>query len=133
MPGGIASERAENILCFFYDQCEQPIGAPKNNTPKRKQPEKTLEEAIEDLNQVHVSPNPADLYIEFEFELLESSKENTLRIIDTQGRPVQIWNLGVENMGIRVLDTRKLPNGVYFYELVQEDTKLKSGKFIVQH
>lgn len=31
------------------------------------------------------------------------------------------------------LNTRKLTNGVYFYELLQDGSKLKGGKFIIQH
>jgi len=34
---------------------------------------------------------------------------------------------------IKVLDTRNLVSGVYFYELLQDGNELKGGKFIVQH
>jgi hypothetical protein len=133
VPGGIAAERAENILCFHYHICAEEQGAPKSNGTKSRKPKVTLEEALDEGNRVKVAPNPADSYIEFEYEILLSGQENTLRIIDTQGRPLEIWNLGEAEKGIRVLDTRKLSNGVYFYELVQDGEKLKGGKFIVQH
>ncbi len=133
VPGGIAAERAENILCFHYNICANESGAPKNNGTKIRKPKVTLEEALDEGNRVKVAPNPADSYIEFEYEILLSGQENTLRIIDTQGRPVQVWNLGEAAKGIKVLDTRRLPNGVYFFELVQDNEKIKGGKFIVQH
>ena len=132
-PGGQAAERAENILCFFYDKCAPFVATPKNNDVKIKKPRLPKETLTDLLNSVNVAPNPADQYIEFEYEIFRSSKENTLRIIDVQGKPVKSWRLGSNQQGIKVLDTRKLPNGVYFYELLQDGEKLKGGKFIVQH
>lgn len=131
-PGGAAAERAENILCFFYDRCADDFGAPKNNGVKLKKPRTTKETLEEALNVVKVAPNPADLYIEFEYQVFKSTKENVLRILDVQGKPIMSWNLGFQQ-GIKVLDTRKIPNGIYFYELLQDGSKLKGGKFIIQH
>ena len=90
-------------------------------------------EEAEQSGGVKVYPNPADLYIEFEYDIFKSSKENTLRIIDVQGKPIKVWNLGGDQKGIKVLDTRSLINGVYFYELLQDGSKLKGVKFIIQH
>ncbi|NEN25619.1 T9SS type A sorting domain-containing protein [Cryomorpha ignava] len=132
-PGGSAAERAENILCFFYDKCAAMVATPKNNGAKIKKPSLTKKSIEEVLNSVRIAPNPANLYVEFEFEIFKSSKDNTLRIIDIQGKPIKSWNLGINQQGIKVLDTRKLPNGVYFYELLQDGSKLKGGKFIIQH
>lgn len=132
-PGGGAAGRAENILCFFYNQCEKEFGAPKNNGVKTNKPKPTKEELYAGLNSLKVAPNPADQYIEFEYKLLIGSEKSVMRIIDVQGKPIQTWNLGIDQEGIKVLDTRKLPSGVYFYELFQENEKLKSGKFIIQH
>lgn len=80
-----------------------------------------------------VYTNPANTYIEFEYKVLMPAKETVLRIIDVQGKPIQTWNLGINQEGIRVLDTRKMLNGVYFYDLLQGGEKIKSGKFIIQH
>ncbi len=133
VPGGQAAERAENILCFFYDLCKEEIGSPKNNANKTKKPKPTKQELYAGLNIVKVAPNPANTYIEFEYTFLLSSKKNILRILDVQGRPIKTWNLSTDQNGIKVLDTRKMVNGVYFFELLQDDEKLKSGKFIIQH
>ncbi len=132
-PGGQAAERAENILCFFYGLCKEEIGSPKSNSVKTKKPRPTEESLYSSLNSVKVAPNPANTYIEFEYDFLISSQKNILRILDVQGKPVKIWNLGSNQKGIKVLDTRKMPNGVFFYELLRNSKKVKSGKFIIQH
>src|SRR5690554_1249150 len=132
-PGGGATGRAENILCFFYNQCKKEFGAPKNNGVKTNKPKPTKEELYAGLNSIKVAPNPADQYIEFEYKLLIGSEKSVMRILDVQGKFIKSWNLGSNQQGIKVLDTRKLPNGVYFIELFQNSEKLKSGKFIIQH
>ncbi|MFT6996920.1 MAG: hypothetical protein ACJAQ4_000665 [Cryomorphaceae bacterium] len=133
IPGGMAAERAENVLCFFYDYCLDDAGAPKNNTIKTKKPKQTLDEALRDAIQMTVSPNPADFFIEFEYDVLLPSTQNVIRIYDIQGKPVETISLGEDVRGIKVLDTRNLPNGVYIYELLKDNEQVKSGKFVIQH
>ena len=131
--GGQAAERAENILCFFYDLCKKEMGSPKSNSDKPKKSKLTDKELYEGLNTVKVAPNPANTYIEFEYTILIPSESSVLRILDVQGKPIKSWNLGTNQRGLKILDTRELINGVYFYELFQGNEKLKSGKFIIQH
>jgi len=131
--GGIAAERAENILCFFYNFCLDDNGAPKNNTIKSDKPQLTLEEAKRNAIQVEVSPNPADYLVEFEYDLLFPAQENTLRIFDVQGKPVREIRLGEEPRGIKAIDTRQFPNGFYVYEFLQDGKQVKSGKLVIQH
>src|SRR5690606_19116750 len=121
------------ILCFFYDLCKQEIGAPKNNGIKIKKSKPSKEELYKGLNTVKIAPNPANEYVEFEYNFLIASKTSALRILDVQGKPIMTWNLGTNQRGLKVLDTRKLVNGVYFYELMQSGKKVEGGKFIVQH
>lgn len=131
--GGVAAERAENILCFFYDYCLDDAGAPKNNTVKTERPKQTLDEALRDAVQMIVFPNPADFFLEFEYDLLLPSEQNVLRVYDVQGKPIDKIVLGEEPQGIKVLDTRDLSNGVYIYELLKDGEQVKSGKFVIQH
>lgn len=134
VPGGIAAERAENILCFHYNICAEEQGAPKSNgTKSRRAKVEDPEELYSKLTDLRVKPNPADQYVELEYEVFESSKENILRVFDTNGRLIEMWSLGTTAKGIKVLDTRELPNGVYYFEIVQDTKQLKSGKFMVQH
>jgi hypothetical protein len=131
--GGIAAERAENILCFFYEFCLDDNGAPKNNTVKTDKPQLTLEEAMRNAIQIEVAPNPADYLVEFEYDLLFPAQENTLRIFDVQGKPVREIRLGEEPRGIKAIDTRDLPNGFYVFEFLQDGDQVKSGKLVIQH
>ena len=132
-PGGQAAARAENILCFFYDLCKKGMGSPKSNSVKTNKPKPTDKELYEGLSTVKVAPNPANTYIEFEYAILIPSEKSVLRILDVQGKPIKSWNLDTDQRGLKILDTRELINGVYFYELFQGNEKLKSGKFIIQH
>ena len=109
------------------------MGSPKSNSVKTNKPKPTDKELYGGLNTVKVAPNPANTYIEFEYAILIPSEKSVLRILDVQGKAVTTWNLGTDQRGLKVLDTRELINGVYFYELFQNGEKLKSGKFIIQH
>jgi hypothetical protein len=35
--------------------------------------------------------------------------------------------------GQQLIDTRKIPNGVYLFQIVQEGKKVSDGKFVVTH
>ncbi len=49
------------------------------------------------------------------------------------GRIIEIWDISNTQIGLKLLDTRKLAPGVYFYEITQEGEKIKSDKIMVQH
>ena len=80
-----------------------------------------------------VYPNPADDFIEFEYDLKVPSQNAVLSIYDLMGRELEKLDLGWEPSGINVFDTRDLPNGVYIYELLKDGEQVKSGKFVIQH
>lgn len=80
-----------------------------------------------------VYPNPADGLIEFEYDLNVSSQNAILSIYDLMGREIEKLNLGSEPIGIKVIDTSDLPDGVYIYELVKDQGQVKSGKIVIQH
>ncbi len=42
-------------------------------------------------------------------------------------------NLGEVYEGQQLIDTRKLPNGMYFFQISQEGKKVGEGKFVVTH
>ncbi|MFT6996919.1 MAG: hypothetical protein ACJAQ4_000664 [Cryomorphaceae bacterium] len=88
---------------------------------------------MEQKGEVRVFPNPADFFIEFEYDLILPSHETLLSIYDLQGRVIEKMQLGEEPQGFRILDTRNLPNGVYIYELLKHSEQVKSGKFVIQH
>lgn len=131
--GGIASERAENILCFFHDICKDPNPAPKSAATQPKKPKPQLDELLSRQNAVKTLPNPADAYIQLEISLLFSKERTFLNIFDIDGRKVQSRKIGDVNDTVIVLDTRKLTPGVYILEILQENKQIFTDKFVVQH
>lgn len=79
------------------------------------------------------SPNPADQFIQMEYELLFSKENTEMRVYDQLGRLVTSYTIGVNTQGVEVLDTRKLSPGVYIVEMVQNGNQIVSNKFVVQH
>jgi len=131
--GGKASERAENILCFFHDICKDPNPAPKAASIQPKKPKLPLDELLSEQNSVKTSPNPADEYIQLEISLLFSKQQTALNVFDIEGRKVQSRTIGDVNDAVIVLDTRELTSGVYILEIMQEGEQIFTDKFIVQH
>jgi hypothetical protein len=80
-----------------------------------------------------VYPNPADDFIEFEYDLKVPSQNAVLSIYDLMGRELEKLDLGWEPSGIKVIDTSDLPNGVYIYELLKDQEQVKSGKIVIRH
>jgi hypothetical protein len=130
---GTAADRAENILCFFYDICSPPPSVPKSNGIAQRKPKPTAEELIRDLNKVVFAPNPADQYIQLEYELLFAKEHTEMRVYDQLGRLVTTYTIGMNTRGVEILDTRKMAQGVYIVEIVQNQKQVFSDKFIVQH
>lgn len=84
--------------------------------------------------KVLLRPNPADEFVEFEYDLLLPSKGNSvLRICDIQGRPIGDFVLGAEPQGMKTIATSDFPNGFYVYEFMQDGERVISGKLVIQH
>lgn len=130
---GTAGARAKNILCFFYRICSPPPSVPKSNKISPRKPKPSVEELIKAQNKVSFAPNPADQYIQLEYELLYSKENTEMRVYDQLGRVVKTYTIGVNNRGVEILDTRKMVAGLYIVEIVQEGKQVFSDKFIVQH
>jgi hypothetical protein len=83
--------------------------------------------------KVKVYPNPADQFVQLEFELFFSKVNTVMNVYDQLGRKVSTYTIGTNTQGVEVLDTRKLVSGLYIVEIVQEGQHVSSEKFIVQH
>lgn len=129
---GIAAKEARNALCFHYQICYPPQGQPKSNALPRK-PQATYKELVAKINTVTAYPNPSDQYITIAYTLLHAKEETTLLVYDVLGRQTESRQLGETYEGQQLLDTRKMPDGVYFYQVVQEGKKVSEGKFVVIH
>jgi hypothetical protein len=130
---GTAGARAENILCFFYEICSPPPASPKSNKVKELKPKPTLDELLQEQNIIRVSPNPADQYVQLEYNLLFAKNPTEMHVYDQLGRKVISYIIGLNTQGVEILDTRKLVQGLYIVEIVQEEKQISSKKFIVQH
>jgi hypothetical protein len=130
---GTAGARAENILCFFYGMCTPPPSTPKSNVVSPRKPKPNIQALIEAQNKVKISPNPADQYVQLEYELLFSKRNTAMTVYDQLGKEVSSYTIGTAQHGVEILDTRKLVSGLYIVEIVQEGQHVSSEKFIVQH
>ncbi|NEN25546.1 T9SS type A sorting domain-containing protein, partial [Cryomorpha ignava] len=129
---GRAAIKAQNALCFHYNICYDTNGIPKSNTAPRK-PKATYDELIAGLNTSSAFPNPADPYITISFNFLQAQEESALIVYDNLGRQLLSRQLGKVYEGQELIDTRKLPNGIYFFQLLQNGKKVSEGKFITSH
>lgn len=82
---------------------------------------------------IRVFPNPADQYLQIEYELLFSKAGTVMKVYDQLGREVADYQVDKKSKGVEILDTRKLTTGVYIVEIVQDGNQVSSEKFIVQH
>lgn len=130
--GCITAQKAQNALCFHYDICYDAQGQPKNNGVVRK-PKPTYEELISQLNTSSAYPNPTDQFVTIAYTFLHAKEQSTLSIFDNLGRQIEVHNLGEVYEGQQFIDTRQLSNGVYLFQILQENKKVSEGKFAVTH
>jgi hypothetical protein len=83
--------------------------------------------------KMKVYPNPANEYVQLEYELLFAKRNTVMNVYDQVGRKVNSYTIGTNTKGVEILDTRKLVSGLYIVEIVQEGQHVSSEKFIVQH
>ncbi len=129
---GLAAKKAQNALCFHYQICYDAQGQPKNNAAPHK-PQSTYEELLARLNTVTAYPNPSDQYVTIAYTLLHAKEATQLLVYDTQGRQIESRQLGEAYEGQQLIDTSKMADGVYLFQIVQEAKKVSDGKFVVTH
>ena len=87
------------------------------------------------LTQVMVYPNPAQDYLTFGYEIPSQAVANggaTLLLLDASGKTLQSMTLA-ELQGEKTIDTRSMPDGLYYYSLLFGKEQLASGSFSVVH
>ncbi len=130
---GLAAQKAQNALCFHYNICYDAVGSPKSNNSAPRKPKPTYEELIAKANTSSAYPNPSDFYITLAYSFLQAQEQSFLTVFDNLGREIQSRNLGKVYQGQELIDTRKLPNGIYLYQVSQNGKKVSDGKFVVTH
>ncbi len=129
--GGISALKAQNALCFHYNICYDQQGTPKSNTPRRDKAYINKEELLSQLNNATAFPNPASDFTTIDFKLQNHHEDTKLILFDALGRNISSYNIGSVYAGQQIIDTRKLNNGVFIYEIVQNGKRVVNGKFIV--
>lgn len=124
-PKTYGGQRAQNALCFFYDEClenDYDIIQPSNK--KAIEPLK-----IKQVQQnLKVYPNPAKSYVVFEKHNLDM--EGDLIIADVSGKVVQRVHISKDSPQY-VWDTRNLNHGIYSYKFTMSGGLYYSGKVTV--
>ncbi len=86
-------------------------------------------------DQIQVSniyPNPANDIAELDYQLVSSSSEARVMLLDILGSPVADFVLDRNDRKLR-LNTRDLPTGYYFYQLSLDGRKVATKKLLVRH
>ena len=123
---GRANRLAHNILCALYDICLEDI-SPKS----LKQPHKFNSGQNNTLQHVKVQPNPAQLYVTFDWKFDSFIDKGTLIIYDISGKPLVRHPLNALQ-GQWIWNTTTIPNGVYTYAVMDGKHTAESGKVIIQ-
>lgn len=122
----------QDALCFHYNICYDAIGSPKSIATPQK-PKATYNELIAEINTTSAYPNPASSYVTIQFNFLRAEEKSILLVYDNLGRQVLSRNIGKIYDGQELIDTRKLTDGLYLYQWVQNGKKVSDGKFLVIH
>ncbi len=121
---------AQNILCFHYGLCRPPYTGGGNLAPKALP--YTPKEVVETPRPtLMLYPNPASVYVTVYYDLKADADHSRLLIRDIGGREVAQRRLGHAE-GQVVLDTRRMPAGIYTIELLHAGQRLLTEKLIVQ-
>jgi hypothetical protein len=127
---GLAGMQARNTLAFVYgnDYCDCPVEVEEGL--------KTKLVVIPPLHKLHepkieASPNPANSWVSFDYQLAGKAETALLEITDTQGR--QVHRIELRNKtGQYVWDTRHISPGLYYYTLKTGQAS-KTGKLVIEH
>ncbi|MEA3444296.1 MAG: hypothetical protein U9R19_06160, partial [Bacteroidota bacterium] len=131
-PLGFAKAKAKSILCFAYDVCEPYYGyvsdyQPKSARTNTQDPYKLISDYY---NKLKVSPNPVKDHAIFEWELPLLESDARLIISDIMGIVIEEFAITLKQ-GNLIWDTQKTTNGVYLYEIVENEKQLTNGKLII--
>ncbi|MDR0802730.1 T9SS type A sorting domain-containing protein [Fluviicola sp.] len=131
-PGKVA-EIARNVLCFFYNRCVENEAIIENMTKTMMAVQGSSKEA---LNQIYyavsVFPNPANNYTSVKYSIFEQLVDPEIKVYSSEGKLIETLYIS-ENEGEKLIDTRKLKNGLYYFTIVNSGEAKVSDKFIVSH
>lgn len=125
---GLAQYQAQEILCFFYDECVTYDAHVVNTQTRAAYQEEENDPISEKINKMNISPNPANEVVNI--VLPESEEGFLIKITDLSGRIVLSKLSQQSNF---VWNTSDVPNGIYVVVAKQGHDFIQSEKIVVQH
>ncbi len=126
----IASSKAQNILCFVFDECIDKSPTIDTIIPQKRA-------RIYDLNDqnkigfVKVTPIPADEFINIEWDFPENS-DRTISVFNAEGKLVFTFDL-FDKSGGRAVNISLFTSGIYLYQVHDSNEYIESGNLIISH
>lgn len=127
---GVAKRNARNILEYAYGY--HFFDCPCDDTVTLKAANTSLSSTkVENALHIEAFPSPSTTWLTFDYRLPLNEKEAFITISDVNGKTINSIALS-GNRGQKVIDVRKMTNGIWFYTL-HAGSLTKSGKLIIQH
>ncbi|MFZ4401441.1 MAG: T9SS type A sorting domain-containing protein [Bacteroidales bacterium] len=89
-----------------------------------------INEVEKEKGEIKVFPNPANVYVEFRWDLPLLNGNNELLITDVNGKIITKYTIS-NKKGQWVCDTHNIKRGVYFYEVKSDRENLCKGKVVI--
>ncbi len=113
------------------------VNAPHTATPKPVSFENSSQENenlyVNDRIAVkNLYPNPANEFAFLQYTMGSDVKDAKVALYNVLGATIKEYSLSRQSQELTV-DTRHLPNGVYFYQLTVDGQKVATKKLLVRH
>ena len=86
----------------------------------------------EKINVRNLYPNPASENTYLEYTISSTIKEAKIAFFNVLGATIKEYSLNKNSQKLTI-DTRSMPNGVYFYQLTVDGQKVATKKLLVRH
>ncbi len=86
----------------------------------------------EKLKVLNAYPNPANDYAEIDYQISGSVGSAKISLYNILGANVAEYDLDKNDRQLRI-QTREIPTGVYFYQLLLEGKKVATKKLLIRH
>ncbi len=113
------------------------INAPHTATPKPVSFESSSQEnenlyVNDRITVKNLYPNPANEFALLQYSMGMDVKDAKVALYNVLGATIKEYSLSHQSQQLTV-DTRNLPNGVYFYQLTVDGQKVATKKLLVRH
>lgn len=86
----------------------------------------------EKLKVLNAFPNPANDYAEIDYQFVGHTGSAKISLYNVLGANVAEYELDKYDRSLRI-QTREMPNGVYFYQLLLDGKKVATKKLLIRH